>query len=51
MFDIYLGTKDIFIEERKFLLTVKRVLPRWVTSIPDSEYFTIYDYLPLLNTK
>lgn len=32
-------------EEKKFLLSVKRMLPRWCNSIPDSEFLAIYDVL------
>lgn len=50
MFDFYFGTKaEIEKDERKMLLTIKRMLPRWVNSIPDSEYLAIYDDLVTLN--
>lgn len=46
MFDFYFGEKDqILADERKYLLSVKRMLPRWCNSIPDSEYLAIYDDL------
>ncbi|MFA5088797.1 MAG: class I SAM-dependent methyltransferase [Candidatus Omnitrophota bacterium] len=55
MYDFYFGTQEeIAKDEKKFLLSVKRMLPRWVNSIPDSEYLAIYDDLesiPLKGTK
>jgi len=52
MFDFYFGTREeIAQDEKKFLLSVKRMLPRWVNSIPDSEYLAIYDSLESLATK
>ncbi len=32
-------------EEKTFLLSVKRMMPRWCNSIPDSEFLAIYDVL------
>ena len=44
MYDFYFGTKeDINNDPKKFLLTIKRMMPRWCNSIPDSEYLSIYD--------
>jgi len=52
MYDFYFGTKnEILKDEKKFLLTVKRMLPRWVNSIPDSEFLAIYDDLQTLETN
>ncbi len=52
MFDFYFGTRaEIEKDEKKFLLSVKRMLPRWVNSIPDSEYLAIYDDLESLGIK
>lgn len=46
MYDFYFGTKEeIAKDEQKFLLTIKRMLPRWCNSIPDSEYLAILDIL------
>ncbi|MCM1038205.1 MAG: hypothetical protein NC434_02700 [Ruminococcus sp.] len=49
MYDFILGDKETIIknteEEKKFLLSVKRMLPRWCNSIPDSEFLAIYDVL------
>lgn len=43
MYDFYFGSADE-IEARKedYLLFVKRLLPRWVNSIPDSEFVAIH---------
>lgn len=44
MFDFYFGTdEEIEKDPKKFLLTIKRMMPRWCNSIPDSEYLAIYD--------
>ncbi len=46
MYDFYFGTKkDIANDPKKYLLTIKRLLPRWCNSIPDSEYLAIYDVI------
>lgn len=39
MYDFVLGTRDeVLSNEDKFLLAVKRMLPRWLNSIPDTEF-------------
>ena len=44
MYDFYFGTRqDIELHPKKFLLSIKRMLPRWCNSIPDSEYLAIFD--------
>lgn len=49
MYDFILGDKATILknveEEKKFLLSVKRMLPRWCNSIPDSEFLALYDVL------
>jgi len=46
MYDFYFGpVESIRSDEKKFLLSIKRMLPRWVNSIPDSEYLAIADLL------
>ena len=49
MYDFILGDKETILqnndEEKKYLLSVKRMLPRWCNSIPDSEFLAIYDVL------
>ena len=44
MYDFHFGTnKDIKKDPKKYLLTIKRMMPRWCNSIPDSEFLAIYD--------
>lgn len=46
MYDFYFGTKkEIEEDPKKWLLTIKRMLPRWPNGIPDSEFLAIYDLL------
>ena len=50
MFDFYFGTKEeIEASEDKYLLFIKRMLPRWCNSIPDSEYLAIRNSLGQLD--
>lgn len=52
MYDFYFGTEDeIRQDEPKFLLTIKRMLPRWCNSIPDSEFLAILDVLEKYGPK
>lgn len=39
MYDFYFGDN---IDEEKYLISVKRMLPKWCNSIPDSEYIALY---------
>ncbi len=46
MYDFNFGTSDqIEADMHKFMLSIKRMLPRWVNGIPDSEYLAIADIL------
>lgn len=46
MYDFYFGEPQQVLENDKdFLLTVKRMMPRWCNSIPDSEFMAIYNDL------
>lgn len=48
MYDFILKTRDELVNseaEKDFLLSVKRMMPRWCNSIPDSEFLAIYDIL------
>lgn len=46
MYDFYFGnTQHIQQNEEDYLIFVKRMLPRWCNSIPDSEYLAIHDLL------
>jgi hypothetical protein len=50
MYDFYFGSLEHILEnEEEYLLFVKRLLPRWVNSIPDSEYLAIFDILNKIN--
>lgn len=52
MYDFYFGSKqEIEKDKKKYLLSIKRMLPRWCNSIPDSEYLAIYDTLKKLKTN
>jgi len=43
MFDFYFGTdEEIEADEEKYLLSIKRMLPKWCNSIPDSEYIALF---------
>ena len=51
MYDFYFGKKeDIDNDPRKYLLTIKRMLPRWCNSIPDSEFVALYDAVSELSS-
>lgn len=44
MYEFYFGELDEILEnEEKYLLFVKRLLPRWANGIPDSEFLAIYN--------
>ena len=46
MYDFYFGTKqEIEDNQEEFLIFVKRLLPRWINGIPDSECLAIYRVL------
>ena len=46
MYDLYLGSPaEIRADIRKYLLAVKRMLPRWANSLPDSEFQTVQDLI------
>lgn len=52
MFDFYFGSKeDIEKKENEFILFIKRMMPRWCNSIPDSECLAILDLLNTLPSK
>lgn len=43
MYDFYFGDKEeIHKDEVKFLISIKRMLPKWCNSIPDSEYIALF---------
>lgn len=42
MYDFHIGShEEIASDELKFLLSVKRMMPRWVNSIPDTEFVAL----------
>ena len=46
MYDFYFGTrKEIEEDPKNWLLTIKRMLPRWPNGIPDTEYIALTIYL------
>lgn len=46
MYDFYFGTEeDIEQNQEDYLVFIKRLLPRWVNSIPDSEYLAVHRLL------
>jgi len=52
MYDFHFGSKeDILKNDEDFLIFVKRLLPRWVNGIPDSEYLELYRNLKKIKTK
>jgi hypothetical protein len=49
MYDFYFGTKkEILADEVRFLVSVKRMLPKWMNSIPDSEFTAVCRLLQTL---
>jgi len=43
MYDFYFGTKkEISEDEEKYLISIKRMLPKWMNSIPDSEFLALH---------
>lgn len=46
MYDFFLGSsQDIDQDPKTWLLTIKRMLPRWPNGIPDSEFLALFDLL------
>jgi len=42
VYDFYFGSADeIAADETKFLVSIKRMMPRWINSIPDSEFIAL----------
>ena len=42
MYDFYFGTKDeISKQETKYLVSIKRMMPRWINSIPETEFLLL----------
>lgn len=52
MYDFCYGTKEEILENpESFIIFVKRLLPRWINGIPDSECLAIYRSLALINKE
>jgi hypothetical protein len=48
MFDFMLGSREeISQDTRHFLVSIKRMLPRWANSLPDSEFHALIDLIEL----
>jgi len=46
MYDFYYGTKEEILQNpERYLLFIKRMMPRWLNGIPDSEFLAIWDVL------
>jgi len=46
MYDFFFGTQqDIDKDPKTWLLSIKRMLPRWPNGIPDSEFLALFDLL------
>jgi hypothetical protein len=42
MYDFYLGSsEEIAADETRYLLAIKRMMPRWINSLPDSEFIAL----------
>ena len=51
MFDFYFGNKQAISEkEEDYLIFIKRMLPRWCNSIPDSEFIAVHRLLLTTDT-
>lgn len=49
MYDFYFGTRqEVLADESRFLLSIKRMLPKWMNSIPDSEFLALCHLLQRL---
>lgn len=49
MYDFYFGTREeVQADEPRFLLSIKRMLPKWMNSIPDSEFLALCHLLQSL---
>jgi hypothetical protein len=52
MYDFYFGTSESINEDpKKWLLTIKRMLPRWINGVPDSEFIALYEQLERLEEE
>jgi predicted O-methyltransferase YrrM len=52
MYDFYLGSKEeINKNKEKYLLSIKRMMPKWMNSIPDSEFIALSRTADNINKK
>lgn len=52
MYDFYLGDNNsIENNEESFLLSIKRMLPKWMNSIPDSEFLALHRVINTLKER
>ena len=52
MYDFYFGTKkEIRSNPEKYLLSIKRMMPKWMNSIPDSEFIALGNILNKVKKK
>lgn len=52
MYDFFLGSRPLSLDQEiQYLISVKRLLPRWVNSIPDSEFASIATILHNLGNR
>ena len=52
MYDFHFGTEEkIEKNPLEWLIFIKRMLPRWCNSIPDSEFIALHETLSLLNER
>ena len=46
MYDFYLGApEEVEADPTRYLLGIKRMLPRWANSLPDSEFVTLIEFM------
>ena len=52
MYDFYFGSnKEIEKDSDKYLLSIKRMMPKWMNSIPDSEFLALGDIANKIKSK
>ena len=52
MYDFYFGSKEeIEKDNHKYLLSIKRMMPKWMNSIPDSEFLALGDIAKKIKSK
>lgn len=52
MYDFHFGSREEIVDnQEKFLIFVKRLLPRWINGIPDSECVAIYQTIQKIRSE